>query len=133
MLVPVHQQGSSGAGGMSNSGQYVRVSPKQPQIKQALPKGTLHTPIRQPKYRKLYCTDGREKRTEITMTKISIEQVAQAGVVGAGGAGFPTHVKLAGKADTVLVNAAECEPLLHKDKEVLRNFADAVVEGLAAG
>ena len=66
------------------------------------------------------------------MTKISIEQVAQAGVVGAGGAGFPTHVKLAGKADTVLVNAAECEPLLHKDKEVLREYADAVLDGLAA-
>jgi Na+-translocating ferredoxin:NAD+ oxidoreductase RnfC subunit len=67
------------------------------------------------------------------MTKISIEDVAQAGVVGAGGAGFPTHVKLAGKADTVLINAAECEPLLHKDKEVLREYADGVVEGLAAG
>ena len=66
------------------------------------------------------------------MTKISLEQVAEAGVVGAGGAGFPTHVKLAGEADTVLVNAAECEPLLHKDKEVLREYADLVLEGLAA-
>jgi len=66
------------------------------------------------------------------MTKVSLEQVAEAGVVGAGGAGFPTHVKLAGKADTVLINAAECEPLLHKDKEVLREYADVVLEGLAA-
>ena len=66
------------------------------------------------------------------MTKISVENVAQAGVVGAGGAGFPTHVKLAAKADTVLINAAECEPLLYKDKEVLRNHADAVIDGLAA-
>jgi len=66
------------------------------------------------------------------MTKISREQVAEAGVVGAGGAGFPTHVKLAGQADTVLVNAAECEPLLHKDKEVLRQYADEVLAGLAA-
>jgi Na+-translocating ferredoxin:NAD+ oxidoreductase RnfC subunit len=65
------------------------------------------------------------------MTNVSLQQVAEAGVVGAGGAGFPTHVKLAGKADTVLVNAAECEPLLHKDKEVLRAYADAVLEGLA--
>lgn len=62
---------------------------------------------------------------------ISLEQIAEAGVVGAGGAGFPTHVKLAGKADTVLINAAECEPLLHKDKEVLRAYADAVLAGLA--
>jgi len=66
------------------------------------------------------------------MTRISREQVAEAGVVGAGGAGFPTHVKLAGEADTVLVNAAECEPLLHKDKEVLRQYADDVLAGLAA-
>ena len=54
-------------------------------------------------------------------------------MVGAGGAGFPTHVKLSGKADTLLLNAAECEPLLHKDKEVLREFADAVIEGMDAG
>jgi Na+-translocating ferredoxin:NAD+ oxidoreductase RnfC subunit len=66
------------------------------------------------------------------MTKISIQKVAEAGVVGAGGAGFPTHVKLAARADTVLINAAECEPLLHKDKEVLREYADLVLEGLAA-
>jgi len=65
------------------------------------------------------------------MTKISVGDVAEAGVVGAGGAGFPTHVKLAARADTVLVNAAECEPLLHKDKEVLREYADLVLEGLA--
>ncbi len=66
------------------------------------------------------------------MAGVTVQDVLAAGVVGAGGAGFPTHVKLSAKADTVLINAAECEPLLHKDKEVLRNFADAVVEGLAA-
>jgi Na+-translocating ferredoxin:NAD+ oxidoreductase RnfC subunit len=65
------------------------------------------------------------------MSKITREHIAQAGVVGAGGAGFPTHVKLAAKADTVLINAAECEPLLHKDKEVLRAYADRVLEGLS--
>jgi len=63
---------------------------------------------------------------------ITVEQVAEAGVVGAGGAGFPTHVKLAARADTVIVNAAECEPLLHKDKEILRAYADEVLAGLAA-
>ncbi|MGB2823553.1 MAG: electron transport complex protein RnfC, partial [Phycisphaerae bacterium] len=66
------------------------------------------------------------------MSWATIEQVAAAGVVGAGGAGFPTHVKLSAEADTVLINAAECEPLLHKDKEVLRNFTDEVLGGLAA-
>ncbi len=62
---------------------------------------------------------------------ISVQQINDAGVVGAGGAGFPTHVKLAAKADTVLINAAECEPLLHKDKEVCRNYTDELVAGLA--
>ena len=65
------------------------------------------------------------------MPNVTLEQIAEAGVVGAGGAGFPTHVKLAGKADTVLLNAAECEPLLHKDKEVLRDYVDANIEGMA--
>ncbi len=59
-----------------------------------------------------------------------VEQVRQAGVVGAGGGGFPTHVKLAAKADTVIANGAECEPLLHKDAALLEGQAAAVVEGL---
>jgi Na+-translocating ferredoxin:NAD+ oxidoreductase RnfC subunit len=63
------------------------------------------------------------------MAHVTVEDIAQAGVVGAGGAGFPTHVKLSANADTVLINAAECEPLLHKDKELLREFADEVIEG----
>jgi cobalamin reductase len=65
------------------------------------------------------------------MTQTTTQIVSEAGVVGAGGAGFPTHIKLAAKADSVLINAAECEPLLHKDKELLRAFADEVIAGLA--
>ena len=61
---------------------------------------------------------------------ITQDDIARAGVVGAGGAGFPTHVKLSGNADTVVLNAAECEPLLHKDKELIRHNADRIVEGL---
>ncbi|MCS7306427.1 MAG: 4Fe-4S dicluster domain-containing protein [Thermoguttaceae bacterium] len=66
------------------------------------------------------------------MSKITLEDIRQAGVVGAGGAGFPTHVKLSAKVDTVVLNAAECEPLLHKDKELLRHETEVVVAGLAA-
>ena len=58
------------------------------------------------------------------------EQVRRAGVVGAGGGGFPTHVKLAAKADTVIANGAECEPLLHKDAAVMERQANAVVRGV---
>ncbi|MGD8626507.1 MAG: electron transport complex protein RnfC, partial [Anaerolineae bacterium] len=41
-----------------------------------------------------------------------VEAVRAAGVVGAGGAGFPTHVKLSARVDTVIANGVECDPLL---------------------
>ena len=59
-----------------------------------------------------------------------VQQVKQAGVVGAGGGGFPTHVKLAAKADTVIANGAECEPLLHKDAVVMEHQAAEMVKGM---
>lgn len=59
-----------------------------------------------------------------------VEQVRAAGVVGAGGGGFPTHVKLAATADTVIANGAECEPLLHKDAAVMEREADLIVRGM---
>ena len=59
-----------------------------------------------------------------------VDQVKAAGVVGAGGGGFPAHVKLAAKADTVIANGAECEPLLHKDAIVMERWADRIVRGL---
>lgn len=58
------------------------------------------------------------------------EKVKHAGVVGAGGGGFPTHVKLAARADTVIANGAECEPLLHKDAVIMEEHAAALVRGL---
>jgi len=48
-----------------------------------------------------------------------VELVRKAGVIGAGGAGFPTHVKLDARVDTVIVNGAECEPLLQVDQQLL--------------
>ncbi|MFB3893043.1 MAG: 4Fe-4S dicluster domain-containing protein [Phycisphaerae bacterium] len=65
------------------------------------------------------------------MASITPSQIQSAGVVGAGGAGFPTYVKLSARADTVILNAAECEPLLHKDKELLRSRTGDVLAGLA--
>ncbi|MBD3375116.1 NADH dehydrogenase subunit [candidate division KSB1 bacterium] len=59
-----------------------------------------------------------------------VEQVKKSGVVGAGGAGFPTHIKLAAQAEWFLANGAECEPLLHKDREVMIHFAQEIIEGL---
>lgn len=57
------------------------------------------------------------------------ELAAAAGVVGAGGAGFPTSVKLASGPDTLLINGAECEPLLHTDYMLLREELAEVLRG----
>ena len=59
-----------------------------------------------------------------------LQKILDAGVVGAGGAGFPTHVKLDTKVDCLLINAIECEPLLYTDKYIMNNFATDVVDGV---
>ncbi|MBN1559515.1 4Fe-4S dicluster domain-containing protein [candidate division KSB1 bacterium] len=59
-----------------------------------------------------------------------IDKVKQAGVVGAGGAGFPTHVKLGASVEWYIANGAECEPLMHKDRELMTHFAAEIVAGL---
>jgi len=61
-----------------------------------------------------------------------VEKIRDAGVVGAGGAGFPTHVKAAGKAEIVLANGAECEPLLRVDRLMMQKYPQLVVKGLKA-
>ena len=70
---------------------------------------------------------------ELTPAEI-IEIVKNAGIVGMGGAGFPTYVKLnPGKPiDAVLVNACECEPMLTADHRMLLEFADDIIFGLQA-
>lgn len=64
------------------------------------------------------------------MNESVIKHIKEIGVVGAGGAGFPAYVKLSTRAQIVLVNAAECEPLLHKDKELLHNRSQLFFKGL---
>ena len=63
-----------------------------------------------------------------------VDIVREAGIVGMGGAGFPTAVKLkpAKPVDTVLLNGCECEPLLTADHRVLLEYADDVIYGLKA-
>ncbi|MDR1676952.1 MAG: SLBB domain-containing protein [Deltaproteobacteria bacterium] len=59
-----------------------------------------------------------------------IDSVAKAGVVGAGGAGFPTALKLASSPEYVLVNGAECEPLLKVDQQLAEIRARELVSAL---
>ncbi len=69
--------------------------------------------------------------------KISREQllarVKDGGIVGLGGAGFPTHVKLSpppsAKIDTLILNGAECEPYLTTDHRLMLEYTDQVIEG----
>ncbi len=70
---------------------------------------------------------------ELTPDEI-VEIVKNAGIVGMGGAGFPTYVKLKpGKPiDAVLLNGCECEPMLTADHKLLLNYADEVIYGLKA-
>ncbi|MBN1500865.1 MAG: electron transport complex subunit RsxC [Spirochaetes bacterium] len=63
-----------------------------------------------------------------------LEKVIAAGIVGMGGAAFPTHVKLSPPAekpvDCLLVNAAECEPFLTVDDNLVKAFPDEIIEGI---
>ena len=56
----------------------------------------------------------------------------EAGIVGAGGAGFPAYAKLAPGADILLVNGAECEPLLYTDYIILSREMPMVLAGIKA-
>ena len=65
--------------------------------------------------------------------KNSLLQAIQAcGLVGVGGAGFPTHVKLAAEVDTLLINAAECEPYLTTDAREMLECSDTILGGIRA-
>ena len=85
--------------------------------------------------------DGQYEEVEFTPARLEelsrqdiLKRIQEAGVVGLGGAGFPTHVKLAPKdpnqIEFVLVNGAECEPYLTSDYRRMLDHPEKVVEGL---
>ncbi|MGE5677457.1 MAG: 4Fe-4S dicluster domain-containing protein [Pseudomonadota bacterium] len=57
-----------------------------------------------------------------------IRKIYESGVVGAGGAGFPTHIKLDCSVEYLIINGAECEPLLKTDQYLMRNKSVQLVE-----
>lgn len=76
-----------------------------------------------------------QKRDYTRMTKEEIRQfIKEAGIVGMGGAGFPTHVKVTPKEDDkiefVIVNGAECEPYLTSDYRLMIEQSKKLIEGL---
>ena len=70
---------------------------------------------------------------ELTQEKL-VNIVKEAGLVGMGGAGFPTHVKLAPPADKpiqyIIINGAECEPYLTSDHRVMVEESERIIEGI---
>lgn len=72
-----------------------------------------------------------EERQVNFMTLEELQQIIyDAGIVGAGGAGFPTHKKLSDAVQTIVVNAAECEPLMMVDHHILEKHLQALVDTL---
>ncbi|MDU3054677.1 MAG: electron transport complex subunit RsxC, partial [Escherichia coli] len=70
---------------------------------------------------------------ELSSREELIERIHQFGVAGLGGAGFPTGVKLQGggdKIETLIINAAECEPYITADDRLMQDCAAQVVEGI---
>ncbi len=59
-----------------------------------------------------------------------IDAIRKAGVVGAGGGGFPTHVKLDTSVEVLIANGAECEPLLRHDQQTMDKYASEVLRGI---
>ena len=74
------------------------------------------------------------KPVELLLKEDILKLIQEAGVVGMGGAGFPTHVKLAPKdpdeIDFVIINCAECEPYLTSDYRRMMEEPEKLVEGL---
>ncbi|SDF56601.1 4Fe-4S dicluster domain-containing protein [Sporolituus thermophilus] len=61
-----------------------------------------------------------------------VAAVKAAGVVGAGGAGFPTHIKIDNAAEVVIANGAECEPLLRAHRHLMAGESEQIIHGLKA-
>jgi len=65
-----------------------------------------------------------------SLDRPSLDRIDELGIIGAGGGGFPTAVKLKTQVHLLIANAAECEPLLHKDKELLHHHAEPFLRGM---
>ncbi len=83
-----------------------------------------------------FCSEVQPRSRE-AVAKMGPEElmgiIREAGIVGMGGATFPTHVKLSsgiGKVDTIIVNASECEPYITADDRLCREYPGELLSGL---
>lgn len=61
--------------------------------------------------------------------ELLLARIREAGIVGLGGAAFPSHVKARARVDTLVINGAECEPWITCDDRLMRERADEIVAG----
>ena len=87
-------------------------------------------------HQKTLCEDVKP-RTQEEVEKLTAEElmaiIREAGIVGMGGASFPTHVKLSsgmGKVDTIIVNVSECEPFIVADDRLCQEYPAEMISGL---
>lgn len=59
-----------------------------------------------------------------------VNTVKNAGIIGAGGGGFPTYVKLQAQVDTIIANGSECEPILSSDRTMMVKKAEQLIAGI---
>lgn len=81
----------------------------------------------------LHPSVGHRENVDALTSQEIIDIVKEAGITGMGGAGFPTHVKLSGavgKADTIILNGAECEPYITADHRLMLERGEAVIAGV---
>jgi len=96
--------------------------------------GTVMSVVIENDHQNTLCEDIKP-RTQEEVDALSKEDligiVREAGIVGMGGATFPTHVKLNGQGvDTVIINAGECEPFITSDDRLCREEPEKVIGGL---
>ena len=85
--------------------------------------GTLHEDIK----------PRTQEEVDALTPEALMEIIREGGIVGMGGATFPTHVKLSsaiGKVDTIIVNAGECEPYIVADDRLCREYPAELISGL---
>ena len=79
------------------------------------------------------CKPRTQEEVDMLSPEELIAIIREGGIVGMGGATFPTHVKLSGgigKVDTVIVNAGECEPYITADDRLCREMPEELISGL---
>lgn len=95
-------------------------------------KETLHITIERVNHEEKLCYLTSIQNWQDQEPQILLDRIHDAGIVGLGGAAFPTHIKhLANNIDTIIINAAECEPFITCDDLLLRENAKQTLEGMA--